>query len=296
MPNKSTIQNKLLYPEILKKRPNNIHKKQCGKILIIAGSKGMTGAAVLACRAAIRAGAGIVTLAYPASLVEIYKELLPEVMTLPYHKTRKGTLRHKALNLILEKSEEFDIVLIGPGLSKNKDTQKLVQDLVLKLPKPILLDADGLNALESKTELFLKRNNYKIITPHEGEMAKLTGLSVKEIQKDRIDIASKYAKEWKAVVVLKGYETIIAKPSGKTTINKTGGPSLATAGTGDVLAGIIASLLAENIKKPFEAACTGVYLHGIAGDLAEKKLGERSVIASDVIEYLSEAIKSSMSK
>lgn len=293
--NKPIIQNTLLYPKALKKRPKDVHKKQLGKILVIAGSKGMIGAAVLACKAAFRAGAGIVTLAFPESLKEIYKNLLLEVMTLPCPATKEKTLSYKALNLILEKSKDFDIVLVGPGMSKNKDTQKLIQDLVLKLEKPILLDADGLNALQGKTDLFLKRKNSTIITPHEGEMVRLTGLSVEEIKQDRENVALEYAKEWKVVVVLKGYETVIADSSGKVVINKTGGPALASAGTGDVLAGIISSFWAENIKKAFESACCGVYLHGLASDLAEKELGERSVVASDVIEYLPGAIKNSIS-
>ena len=290
MTKKPIIQNKILFPEILKKRSKNVHKKQCGRILVVAGSKGMTGAAALTCKAAMRSGAGIVTLAHPSSLKEIYKELLLEAMTIPCPETTDITLSYKALNLLLEKSKDFDIVLIGPGLSENLETHKLVQDLVLKLDKLILLDADGLSALAGKTDLFLERKKDIIITPHEGEMARLTGLSVEEIKKNRASIAQKYAKKWGVIVVLKGYETVIANPLGEVVINKTGGPALATAGTGDVLCGIISSLWAENIKKPYEAACTGVYLHGLSGDLAEKKLGERSTVASDVIKYLPEAL------
>ena len=310
------IQKKLLYPKILKKRLKDAHKKSHGQVLVIAGSKGMTGAAALACKATMRAGAGIVTLAYPESLKEIYKDLLVEVMTIPCPETADGTLSYKALNLLLEKSKYFDIVIVGPGLSKNNETGKLIQDLVAKLEKPIVLDADGLNALENKTDLFLKRKNRIILTPHEGEMARLTGLSMEEIKKNRANIAQKFAEKWGVVVVLKGHNTIIAEPvsefgfrasfakvatkvkyrepsfyAGRLVINKTGGSALATAGTGDVLCGIIGSLWAENIDEPFESACTGVYLHGLSGDLAEKELGERSVIASDVIEYLSKVIK-----
>lgn len=288
---KKILQDKLLFSGILKKWPKRIHKKARAKIFIIAGSKGMTGAAALTCQAAYRSGAGLVKLAFPESLLEIYQKILKEVLTLPCPETKNQTLSSKAKNLILKAIKDYDLVVIGPGLSQNKETQKLIQELFIEIKKPIILDADGLNALAKKVELFKKRRLPTVITPHPGEMARLCCLKVNEVQKNREQLAFKKAKEWKVIIVLKGYQTVIAEPSGKIVINQSGGPGLATAGTGDVLDGILAVLWAENLNRSFEAVCTAVYLHGLAGDLAVKKIGERSVIASDVIKYLPEAIK-----
>lgn len=284
-------QDRLLFSEILTKRPIDSHKNKCGRVLIIAGSLGMTGAAALSCRAAMRAGAGIVTLAFPEKLSNIFRQLLLEVITVPCPQTNEGSLAYDSLPILLEKSKDFDVVALGPGLSKNKETEKLIRDFIIKVKKPAILDADGLNAFAFKMDL-LKRRKYKtVITPHPGEMSNLSGLSIEEIQENRVEAAQNYAKEWNSIVILKGYNTVIASADGRTVINKTGGPALATAGTGDVLLGIIAALWAQNIKKPFNASCTAVYLHGLAGDMAAKELGERSVIASDVIEYLPKALK-----
>lgn len=285
-----TIQNKLLFPEILAPRPGSVHKKQCGQVLVVAGSRGMTGAAVLTCRAALRAGAGIVTLAFPETLTEIYADLLPEVMTIPCPATDEGTLSYEALKVLLKKSADFDVVAIGPGLSRNKETQKLVRELVVELDKPLVLDADGLNALVGQADkLLTQRKRETIITPHEGEMARLT--SLRNIKNNRTKIAQNHAQKWLVNIILKGPETIIAGPDGQAVLNKSGSRALATAGTGDVLTGILATLWAQNIKQPFESASTAVYLHGLAGDKAASKLGKRSVIASDVIEWLPEVTK-----
>ncbi|MFH2104723.1 MAG: NAD(P)H-hydrate dehydratase [Parcubacteria group bacterium] len=285
-----TIQNKLLFPEILAPRPGSVHKKQCGQVLVVAGSRGMTGAAVLTCRAALRAGAGIVTLAFPETLTEIYADLLPEVMTIPCPATDEGTLSYEALKVLLKKSADFDVVAIGPGLSRNKETQKLVRELVVELDKPLVLDADGLNALVGQADkLLTQRKRETIITPHEGEMARLT--SLRNIKNNRTKIAQNHAQKWLVNIILKGPETIIAGPDGQAVLNKSGSRALATAGTGDVLTGILATLWAQNIKQPLESASTAVYLHGLAGDKAAAKLGERSVIASDVIKWLPEVMK-----
>ncbi len=292
---KTVTQNKILFPEILAPRPGSVHKKQCGRVLVVAGSRGMTGAAVLTCRAAMRAGAGIVTLAFPETLPEIYKDLLPEVMTIPCPATSEGTLSYEALRILLEKSAEFDVVAVGPGLSRNEETQKLVRELIVQLNKPLILDADGLNALVGQTaKLLTQRKQETIITPHEGEMAGLVNKdlkSVRIIKDDKVKAAREYAQKWLVNIVLKGSGTVIADPGGETIINESGGPALATAGTGDVLTGIIAAFWAQNLQKPFRSACTAVYLHGLAGDEAAIRLGEQAVIASDVIELLPEMMK-----
>ncbi|MEW6407432.1 MAG: NAD(P)H-hydrate dehydratase [Patescibacteria group bacterium] len=299
---KLIIQNKLLFPEILKKWPRDIHKKQRAKIMIIAGFQEMIGAAALTTLAAYRVGAGIVMLAVPGHLEKYYRQVPLECLILPCPQTREGSISLKAEKLILEKSVEYDVVILGPGLSKNRETQKLVQRLVVKLKKPLILDADGLNAMVGKISLFRRRKFPTILTPHEGEMARLCEVSAQKIHKNREKFASQKAKEWSVVLVLKGYQTIIAnnnvvnstrscKNDNIVIINRSGGPSLATAGTGDVLSGVIAVLWAENLKNPVKAAATAVFLHGNAGDKAAKKLGERSVMASDVIKYLPEVIQ-----
>ena len=283
-------QKRLLFPQILKKRSEDIHKKALAKVLVVAGSKGMTGAAVLTCKAALRAGAGMVCLAFPKSLKEIYKDLLIEALTLPCPATKQGTLSKRALKSILEKSKEYDVVAIGPGLSQNPETQLLIRSLLPKLEKPVILDADGINAIKD-TRVLRQRKIPTIITPHPGEMARLLGIRVEAVQKDREHIAVGAAKKFRSIVVLKGYNTVIASKQGNVVVNKTGGPALATAGTGDVLLGIMSVLWAENLAYPFESAATAVHLHGLAGDLAAKELGERAEIASDVIKYLPKAFK-----
>lgn len=283
---KVIIQNKLLFSEIIKKWPLDIHKKQRAKIMVVAGFKEMIGAAALTTLAAYRVGAGIVMLAVPENLEKYYKQIPLECLILPCPPTRQGSISLKAEKLILEKSEEYDVVILGPGLSKNRETQKLVQKLVVKLKKPLILDADGLNAMVGKTLLFRYRKFPTILTPHEGEMARLCKVSAQKIHKNRQKLAFQKVKEWNVILVLKGYNTVIAQPSGKVIINQTGGPALATAGTGDVLTGVIATLWAENLDKPFETAATAVFIHGKAGDYAAKEFGERSVMASDVIKYL----------
>ncbi|MBU1178675.1 NAD(P)H-hydrate dehydratase [Patescibacteria group bacterium] len=293
--NRAITQNEIIFPEILAPRPQTIHKKQCGQVLVIAGSKGMTGAAVLTCRAAMRAGAGVVTLAFPETLAKIYKDLLPEVMTIPCSATSESTLSYEAVPILLEKSTNFAVVVIGPGLSKNKETQKLTRALVKKLEKPLIIDADGLNALVGQAaKLLTQRRAETIITPHEGEMAGLVNKDLKSariIKNDKVKTAREYAQKWLVNIILKGAGTVIAEPGGEVIINGSGGPALATAGTGDVLTGIISAFWAQNIKKPFRSACTAVYLHGLAGDKAAAKLGERSVIASDVIKWLPAVMK-----
>lgn len=283
---------KHLFRDILKTRPKRVHKKQLGNILIIAGSKNMSGAGLLCARAALRTGAGVVTLAYPEILANVYRRSLPETLNLILSQTKAGSLSAKAYKEVIKSARDKDLVALGPGLTRNKETQQLIIKLIKNLDKPLVIDADGLNALADTKKIKPILNNRKsltILTPHEGEMSRLIDLSVREISQNRKSVAKKYARLWCATVVLKGYQTIIADQKGRAVINKTGGPHLATAGAGDVLTGIIATLASQNLAKPFEAAASAVHLHGLAGDLAKKKLGERSVTASDIIEYIPQA-------
>ncbi|MFA6296674.1 MAG: NAD(P)H-hydrate dehydratase [Patescibacteria group bacterium] len=292
-------QDKLLFPEILAPRPKEAHKKSVGSVMIVAGSDGMSGAATLCSEATMRAGAGIVLLAFPKSLSEIYTKLIPEVLTLPCDETKEKTLALSSLDKILEEAKKYDVILIGPGLSQNNETRKLICELfknLKNLHKNVVLDADGLNAIAGQIELLEKLGDNKtILLPHAGEMARLTNKDVDNIQRDREWLVRKKAKEWKCVLVIKGYETVISDGE-RVIINKSGGPELATAGTGDALAGMVAAHFAGNVNLPFEATATAVYLHGLAGDMVSKKLGERSVLATDVINMLPEVIKKVLNK
>jgi ADP-dependent NAD(P)H-hydrate dehydratase / NAD(P)H-hydrate epimerase len=284
-------QDHLLFPEILWKRPQNIYKRQCGKIIIIAGSRSMAGAASLTCEAAFRAGAGIVLLGFPDELKEVYKKVLPETMSVSLASTPSGSISLSSYKKIIELASDVDLVAIGPGLSRNNETATLVQKLVKGIKKPLILDADGLNALIGKTNILSRRKEPTIITPHPGEAGRLINKRPVEINKNRLKITQSIASNFRAIVVLKGHETVIAEPKGRIIINKTGGPELATAGSGDVLLGIISTFCAQNLTNLFKATAVADYLHGLAGNLASQKIGERSVIASDIIKFLPKAIK-----
>ncbi len=284
----------------LKPRRPDTHKGTYGHLFVIAGSIGMTGAATLAsrgaslCFGALRSGVGLVTLGIPESLNEIMEIKLTEGMTLPLPETKKKTLSLKGEKKIIEFSKKVDALALGPGLSTNKETQRLVRDLIRRISLPMVIDADALNALTGHLKI-LKNYPTKIITPHPGEMARLIGKSIREVQENRIRIAGGFALEYKVIVVLKGARTVIADPEGDIYLNPTGNPGMASAGVGDVLTGMIGSFLAQG-REPLEAAKTGVYLHGLAGDLACQEKGEESLIASDLLEKLPQAFKQLKSK
>jgi ADP-dependent NAD(P)H-hydrate dehydratase / NAD(P)H-hydrate epimerase len=313
---KRLIQNKILFPEILWERPVHFYKSKAGKILVLAGSKSMSGAAILTCEAIFRSGTGILTLGFPDRLKAIYKEILPEAMTLPLPSTLSDSLAKRGESQILEQAKSHDVSVIGPGLSLNSETIQLVWELVFKIETPIVLDADGLSALatgigviRSKEDAnfletyFKKKSRPLVITPHPGEAmrilhaAKLDDVSAKMtadyIEKHKEEVAGILSKGLGVFVVLKGHDSVIANPQGDIIVNKAGGPELATAGSGDVLSGIIGSFIGQNPDKVFEAIATAVYLHGLSGELAKKEIGERSVMASDIIRALPKAIRSS---
>lgn len=318
-------QNKVLFPEILWERPVHFYKAQAGKVLVLAGSKGMAGAAILTCEIVFRSGTGILVLGFPEGLKEIYKEILPEAMTLALPQTPSGSLSKKAEDQIIEQAKSCDAAVIGPGLSTNAETVQLVWQLLFKINIPIVLDADGLTALakgiavmrsketiEFMTDYFKKPNRPLVLTPHPGEALRILAainfpqyknsstkvgagkkIDAKYIENHKKEIAPMISNYLGAVVVLKGHDTVISEPSGRIIINSVGGPELATAGTGDVLSGMVGSFVAQNPKKIFEATSTAVYLHGLAGQIAKEKVGERSVVASDIIRFLPDAIRSS---
>jgi len=274
----------------LLQRRRNAHKGDFGHILILAGSAGLTGAAVLCAEAAMRAGAGLVTLGIPKSLNTAIIKIKPkEVMTLTLAETKSRAISSFSYRKIEDFARNVDLIAIGPGLGQDKSTQNLVRKVVSKINKPMVIDADGLNALIGHLKL-LKVT--KILTPHPGEMAKLLGVSAKEVQNERKEVAREFAVEHKVTLVLKGHNTIVADYKANLYINKTGNPGMATAGSGDVLTGIIAAFLAQGLDA-FSAAKYAVYLHGLAGDIAAKEKTEISLIATDIIAKIPKAIKRS---
>lgn len=276
---------------LLKKRPRDSYKGNFGHVFILAGSRGLTGAAALCSNAALRSGAGLATLGIPVSLNLTMSKKLTEVMTLSLTETKEITVSLKAERDILKKVKASDSVVLGPGISQHPETQKLILRLILKIDKPMVLDADALNAISKNVRLLKKIKTSYVITPHPGEMSRLIKKEVKYIKNHRLIVAKKFSHDYNAVVVLKGAGTVVAEPSGKCYINSTGNPGMATAGSGDVLAGIIAGFLSQGLKM-FDASVLGVYVHGLAGDLAAKDKGELGLIAGDILENIPYAIKS----
>lgn len=248
----------------------------------------MTGAASLCGEAALRAGAGLVTVAVPETLHNIMEAKLTEVMTFPLPDAGNGTLAREAGQRIISLLEDKDVLAIGPGLSTGVETVAVVKELLTSLQIPCVLDADALNALAGDMEVLGKVRAPVVITPHPGEMARLMGTTIREIQKDRLGVAVSAAAAWNSVVLLKGAGTIIATPEGAAYINPTGNPGMATAGSGDVLTGVVSAFIAQDMEAS-RAAAAGAYIHGLAGDLAARRKGMMSLIAGDIVEGLPEA-------
>ncbi|MDH4228651.1 MAG: NAD(P)H-hydrate dehydratase [Nitrospirota bacterium] len=247
-------------------RPADAHKGTFGHVLVAGGGTGMTGAVVLAATGALKAGAGLVTAAVPARFQPVVATRLTEVMTLALPETADGHLAAAAGPDLLSAARERSVTVFGPGLSRDAESFRLAREFVTALDGPLVLDADGLNAWEGHMPQFPKRPLPTVLTPHPGEMARLLGVTTDAVQADRVAAALQLAREVEAVVVLKGAQTVVADPFGKSWINTTGGPALATGGTGDVLAGMIGALLAQGLAA-VEAAALAVYLHGLAADL-----------------------------
>lgn len=279
--------------KIPKRKPDS-NKRDYGHVFVIAGSQGMTGAAYLTSQAAILSGSGLVTLGIAKSLNPIMEVKLTEVMTLALPETSEFALNMMAEKPILDFVKKTDSVAIGPGLSRNKQTQYLVRSLLRKIEKPVVLDADGINALEGYRGILKNRKSQIVITPHPGEMSRLIGRDVEYIQENRQRIAKTISRAYKCITVLKGYGTVVTNPKGEVYINETGNSGMSTAGAGDVLTGMIASFIGQGIE-PYSAAVSAVYLHGKAGDLAAREIGQFSLIASDILAKLPQVLKESCS-
>jgi len=283
-------------PSRLLRRNRIAHKGDFGHIFILAGSARFSGAAALCSNAAIRSGAGLVTLGIPKRINSGIIRIKPkEVMTLPLPETKNGSLSLSAYASIRKFAKSADVLAIGPGLTQDKSTQALIRKVIAVILKPMVIDADGLNALDNHLDILRTTKNERratILTPHPGEMAKLLKISVKQVQGDRKNIAREFAKKHKITLVLKGHNTVVADSLGKVFINKTGNPGMATAGSGDVLTGMIAAYLGQGLNA-FEAAKFAAYLHGLAGDMAAGEKTQNCLIASDIIDWIPEATKAS---
>ncbi|NLA26860.1 MAG: NAD(P)H-hydrate dehydratase, partial [Firmicutes bacterium] len=270
--------------ELLPPRPQASHKGSFGRVLIIAGSPGMSGAAVLAAGAALRGGAGLVYLAAPATVCPALEAQLPEAITLSLPEFSPGVAEQAAAKLLLEKAASCSALAMGPGLAPVRETAALLGELIRHCPLPLVIDAGALGALvqlpeEGRKEILRAAQQPPLLTPHPGEMALLTGLGIDEVQRSRPELALRFAREWDSIIVLKGAQTVIASPAGELCFNPTGGPALATAGTGDLLTGLIVSLIAQGMQS-FDAAAAAAFIHGLAGDLLPKG---RGTLAGEVL-------------
>ncbi len=297
---------------LLPERPAYSHKGDYGHVLIVAGSRGKTGAAMMAAKSCLRSGAGMVTIGVPESLADIFQGRVTEEMVLPLPDTGKGMLASHALDAILGfVTEKIDAIGIGPGIGVSDDTGSLISELVRRSPVPVVIDADGINSLTTVkgrgkgiSDMLNSARSPVILTPHPGEMARLLmagkkavqpsfarwaagGIS-REIERDRINIASSFSKETGVCLVLKGAPTVVSGPEGRLFINTSGNPGMATAGSGDVLTGILASLLGQGLTS-LSASILGVFLHGLAGDIAAGKKVMHSIIASDIMKMIPDA-------
>jgi len=274
-------------------RPADSNKGSYGHVLVIGGSLGKAGAAAMAGMSALRAGAGLSTVATPKSVLATVAGFHPELMTEPLDETEAGSISMRALEYgrMDALAEGKTVLAIGPGVSRHAETAEFVRTIVAKYSNAMVLDADGLNAFEGHAEQLQGKGRQLVITPHPGEMARLAGVSVVEVQRDRLNIARMFARDHELTVVLKGHRTLIAQPDGSVWVNTTGNPGMATGGTGDILTGMAAGFIAQYPTRVAEAVIAAVHLHGLAGDVACESTGEQSLVATDLVKALPEAFQ-----
>ena len=297
--------------KVIAERPRDVNsnKGKFGHVLVVGGSYGKAGAPAMASLAALRAGAGLVTAAVPASIVDTVAGVTPELMVVPLRESgRVGALEKpdvgfgtiSVANLEKERLERIlkgiKVVAVGPGVSTEGDAPEFVRGLVADCKLPIVIDADALNAFEERAELLHGEGRVMVLTPHPGEMARLAGMTIKDVEADRIGLARRFAMEHKLTLVLKGWRTLVAHPDGRVAVNTSGNPAMAKGGSGDILTGIVAAMLAQyagagepdDVARTVEAA---VYLHGLAGDFAALAMDEHTVLATDTVTHLSDAFR-----
>jgi NAD(P)H-hydrate epimerase len=274
-------------------RPRAANKGSFGHVLLLGGSLGKAGAAAMAGMAVLRAGAGLSTVATAKSVMATVAGFHPELMTEPLDDTDAGSISVRALQQgrMDSLAERKTVLAVGPGISRNSETAEFVREVVKKYKLPVVLDADGLNAFEDRAAELKKIAGTLIITPHPGEMARLIGSTIPAVQHGRLNVARTFAREHDAIVVLKGHRTLIAQPDGTVWVNTTGNPGMATGGTGDILTGMVAGLIAQNPDRIADAVMAAVHLHGLAGDVACESMGEQSLVATDLLKALPEAFR-----
>jgi ADP-dependent NAD(P)H-hydrate dehydratase / NAD(P)H-hydrate epimerase len=270
-------------------RPAESNKGKYGHVLIIGGAVGKAGSVAMAGISALRTGAGLATVATAKSALPTVAGFHPEVMTEGLPETEAGTISATAARQIKELAKGKSVLAIGPGISRFPETADLVRTLVGKSDIPVVLDADGLNAFEGKTDELSGKGRLLVITPHPGEMARLASCSISDVQKDRLNTARNFAREHDLIVVLKGHRTLVVQPDGEAWVNTTGNPGMSTGGTGDILTGMVAAMIAQNPKNAMLAVCAAVYLHGLSGDVMRESVGEHSMVATDLLRGLPEA-------
>jgi hydroxyethylthiazole kinase-like uncharacterized protein yjeF len=237
----------------------------------------------------LRSGAGLSTVATPKSVLATVAGFHPELMTEPMAETEHGTISLRAVGLSLDVLLKNKTIAIGPGITRNSETAEFVRTIVTRGDKSLVVDADALNAFEGVAGKLNGRGRTVVITPHPGEMSRLTGLTIPEIQANRLEVARNFAREHELIVVLKGHRTLIAAADGTVWVNPTGNPGMATGGTGDILTGMVAGLIAQHAQHALEASALAVYLHGLAGDIASESVGESSMVATDLVRFLPQA-------
>jgi len=274
-------------------RPADSNKGMYGHVLIVGGSLGKSGAAAMAGMAALRAGCGLSTVAIPRSVLDSVAGFAAELMTEPLPETDAGSIALGAIESgwFEQLIKPVNVVAIGPGIGRNQDTLQFVHEAVHQTKAPMVIDADGLNAFQGHTDLLDGRERPLVLTPHPGEMSRLAGISIKAVQADRLNVARTFAREHHLVLVLKGNRTIVAMPDGTAWVNPTGNPGMATGGTGDILTGMTAGIIGQMSNDIARAAIAAVYMHGLAGDIAAEKMGEHSLVATDLLGALPEAFR-----
>lgn len=275
--------------KILPSRCENSHKGDYGKILIIGGSEGLTGAVCMACEACARSGAGLISAAVPQSLNSVFETKLTETMTITLN-DKNGSLDNFAIPHILDRLNDFDVCLFGPGIGRGEDILPILKEVLKQSQIPVIIDADGLYAFAKEPEILNECKCPVILTPHEMEMARISGCSLEDVKNSRQELSKRFATENGVTLVLKGHHTIVTSPGGEQYININGNSGMACGGSGDVLGGIIAAFTAR-CKTETEAAVLGVYIHGLAGDIAAEELGEDSMLPTDIIRHISDALK-----
>ena len=287
------VMEKDIAEELIPKRHSDSHKGTYGKVLTIAGSRGYTGAATLTSLSALIAGCGLSYLACPSSLNPIFEQKLTEVITIPVEDKGKGRFIPESISGIMNVMEDMDIIIIGPGLSRNEETEKFEIELLQQIPqdKPIVIDADGINNLKGHLDILKALKNNIVLTPHLGEFSRLTGISIEDIRKNMLKVVKDFVEEYNVVLVLKSATTVISSRRG-TFVNTTGSSGLASGGTGDVLTGLIGGFLAQNVDTDTTIiASIASYIHGRAGQMCAEEKTSYSMIAGDLLEYIPKVIK-----